>query len=396
MSDESSDSQSEGIPLDDVAYGPDLRPTTPATPEDQSSSSETISGRWRLVHRKRWRTLAALLVVILMVVYLQQSVQPPPTDEKKGDDTTSATQISGTGDGKITPVAIGSTPMGTDAGTQQAIPALSQGQSGRGELSQVQFYQQQVAATTKKSSSLQAVTKTLQKELEYAIDQVELMEKEIADRDSQMDKQRKSIKKLEESLKRNTKDMDSQSSDFSRREAELSGELNQTREQMVKLQSNLEGTRASLSELKEKFDLQDRQYQSEVASFQESIERSTSRSKELLTVIEEQKSEVQVLKEKINFSRRERALQHIEKAREHISILDTERSSETQQHLEGALQHLYSAGKVDPKNSLMYRQMALELVDEQMDRLRQRKGKRAESGKRMKLFKQLRSELEGV
>ena len=393
MSDESSDSQSEGIPLDDVAYGPDLRP---ATPEDQSSSSETISGRWRLVHRKRWRTLAALLVVILMVVYLQQSVQPPPTDEKKGDDTTSATQIPGTGDGKITPVAIGSTPMGTDAGTQQAIPALSQGQSGRDELSHVQFYQQQVAATTKKSSSLQAVTKTLQKELEYAIDQVELMEKEIADRDSQMDKQRKSIKKLEESLKRNTKDMDSQSSDFSRREAELSGELNQTREQMVKLQSNLEGTRASLSELKEKFDLQDRQYQSEVASFQESIERSTSRSKELLAVIEKQKSEVQVLKEKINFSRRERALQHIEKAREHISILDTERSSETQQHLEGALQHLYSAGKVDPKNSLMYRQMALELVDEQMDRLRQRKGKRAESGKRMKLFKQLRSELEGV
>ena len=386
MSDESSDSQSEGIPLDGVAYGPDLRPTTPATPEDQSSSSETISGRWRLVHRKRWRTLAALLVVILMVIYLQQSVQPPPTDEKKGDDTTSATQTPGTGDGKSTPVAIGSTPMGTDAGTQQAIPALSQ----------VQFYQQQAAATTKKSSSLQTEMKTLQKELEYAIDQVELMEKEIANRDSQMDKQRKSVKKLEESLERKTKDMDSQSSDFSRREAELSGELNQTREQMVKLQSNLEGTRASLSELKEKFDLQDRQYQSEVASFQESIERSTSRSKELLAVIEEQKSEVQVLKEKINFSRRERALQHIEKAREHISILDTERSSETQQHLEGALQHLYSAGKVDPKNSLMYRQMALELVDEQMDRLRQRKGKRAESGKRMKLFKQLRSELEGV
>jgi hypothetical protein len=84
----------------------------------------------------------------------------------------------------------------------------------------------------------------------------------------------------------------------------------------------------------------------------------------------------------------------MEKAREHILSMESERPVDQDRHLEAALQQLYFAGQVDPDGRQRYLQMAMELLHEKMEQLRDEpRAKRADKEKRMEYYLKLKSEL---
>jgi chromosome segregation ATPase len=331
-----------------------------------------------------------------MAVYLYSYISAPLNDTLTPLPVTGVTPAVGPEGRQPEPVGTGT---GAVVAPKPDLPRTTTlpgpGGAGPAGLSVEQVYQEQVARANEKIEALQTETKTLKDAIKYAQDQSEELDIELGKRNQQ-------IKELGQQIKDHlsrTQQLEKEKSDaqtaFEKREKDLQDDLKQVNEELASVKSALAENRIRLADINEKLALKERQYQSEVADLQATIKKRETAEKELLAAIEDQKAQVLALQEELSETRKERAEHYLEQARSHI-VKTAERGSATQEHLEQALQQLYCAGRVDPENRLKYRQMAAELIDEQIERLKKERGDKAESDKRMKYFLELRSGLGGV
>lgn len=202
------------------------------------------------------------------------------------------------------------------------------------------------------------------------------------------DTEKKNFQKQLEAL---NADLETTKAGTAKREQQLTDELNGARDNLVKVQASYEESRAKLIDLRDKFDLKERQYQARMASLEKDVAQSGQTSTKLVDLLETQRGQIHELQNELDRQQQNMAAKYLVQARDHIMKM-SERGSE--EHLESALQQLYFAGKVDPKNDRKYRQMAVELLDEQVERLRQQKGRKGtDKDKRYQHYMSLRSKL---
>lgn len=249
-----------------------------------------------------------------------------------------------------------------------------------------------IAADHGRIGELETEVRTLRDALKYSQDQNEALDQELHKRDEQIKQLRTQYKETDGSLKKQIADTAQQKSDFEKREASLSEEVAKLKENLTKVQAALEDSRGKFADLKDKFDLKERQYQSQASNVDGKLKKADVSKQQLKTAVAERDREIASLKDQLDRARRDRAQQYMELARKHIMAMG-EGGQTHREHLELALQQFYYAGKVDPDNALKYRQLAIELLDEQMERIRRRKGKRAESDKQMEFYQGLRNRL---
>ncbi|MDP6118690.1 MAG: hypothetical protein QGF00_16135 [Planctomycetota bacterium] len=229
-------------------------------------------------------------------------------------------------------------------------------------------------------------------------DSLTLEQERAEELDRELSKRGKLIKELESEKKNFQKHKDALSAELektktnaTKSEQQLTDELNGARDNLVKVQASYEESRAKLIDLREKFDLKERQYQARMASLEKNLTHSGDAGSKMGKLLETQRNQIYDLQNQLDRQQQNMAAKYLDQARKHIMKM-SERGSE--EHLESALQQLYFAGKVDPKNNRKYRQMAVELLDEQVERLRQRKSRKStEKDKRYQHYMSLREKL---
>jgi len=339
-------------------------------------------------------TLVILAVLAAMAVYL--TYYSPPGETVPAVASTGA-QVSGTGIHQpVKPAQDPGTPgpsspgEASGRGPATVSPATSGDGGEGGDSSRVTL-----AQAGGDLEALQTEVRTLKDALKYAQDQAEELDLELSKRSQKVKELEQQAKTLQEQVEKLQKEMAEAQAAAEQKQKELSDGLKGVSDELANARSSLADHRIKLGDLKEKLTLRERQYQSEIADLRGALGKSQMGQEKLYTAIGEHKARVLALQDELSKTRRERAEHYLDQARAHI-MKTGERRGDYQQHLEQALQHLYFAGRVDPDNRRKYRQMAIELLDEQIARLKRDKGAKAEGDKQMDYFLSLRSELSGA
>jgi chromosome segregation ATPase len=333
---------------------------------------------------RRRRMLVGAVAVLLVGTMLGVGLilTSPPAGNGGGETAGPITDTGGTG-GQSSMIIPGEGDSGQETVVKQGDPSKTDGDP------------EQPVVTQEEPKGL---VQDLQDEVKELRDSLALEQEKAGELDRELAKRGKQIKEIETEKKNFQKQMDALNADLdktkagsTKREQQLTDELNGARENLVKVQASYEESRAKLIDLREKFDLKERQYQARMTSLENNVARSGTTSTQMVKLLETQRDQIHGLQNQLDRQQKTMATKYLVQARDHIMKM-SERGSE--EHLESALQQLYFAGKVDPNNNRKYRQMAVELLDEQVERLRQRKGKKsADKDKRYQHFMSLRAKL---
>jgi len=346
--------------------------------------------------------LVILAVLAAMAVYLTYYVHAPPGEgappvaSGKGAETRGAGVRQPVGPAQDPVTAGADFPDETSVRGPATVTPTSGGNGGEGDDSGTDDPTKvALAQAGGDPEALQAELRTLKDALKYAQDQAEELDLELSKRNQKIKELEQQAKTLQEEVAKVRKEMKEAQAAAEKKEKELSDSLKAVSDELANAKSSLADHRIKLGDMKEKLTLRERQYQSEIADLRGALGKSQVGQEKLYATIEEHKAQILALQDELSKTRRERAEHYLDQARAHI-VKTGERKGDYQQHLEQALQHLYFAGRVDPDNRRKYRQMAIELLDEQIARLKRDKGAKAAGDKQMEYFLSLRSELSGA
>jgi hypothetical protein len=333
--------------------------------------------RRKRARRRRMLVTAVAVLLIGTILGVGLILTSPPAGNGGGETGGTITETGGTG-GKSSLMIPGEGDSGQETVVKQGDPS-----NGDPEPPVV-------------PEESKGLVQDLKDEVNELRDSLTLEQERAEELDRELAKRGKKIKEIGTEKKNFQKQMDALNADLdktkassTKREQQLTDELNGVRENLVKVQASYEESRAKLIDLREKFDLKERQYQARMTSLEKNVARSGQSSTQMVKLLETQRDQIHGLQNQLDRQQQNMAAKYLVQARDHIMKM-SERGSE--EHLESALQQLYFAGKVDPRNNRKYRQMAVELLDEQVERLRQRKGKKS-TDKRYQHFMSLRSKL---